>query len=94
MWQTISHFVMTWLDPIGVVIGLLVALPVIWTWWEVVFGEKRQRRRWFDEVRKKPGSRPAILIVDLLPGKDIVNSVERFRTSQPGLRNIPSCRIF
>ncbi len=94
MWQTVTDFVMTWLDPIGVVIGLLVTLPVFWTWYEVVVGERRRRRRWFNETRRHAGQRPAILIVDLLPDRDIRISVEHFRTAYPPLRAIPDDRIF
>ncbi|MCX8049876.1 MAG: hypothetical protein N3A55_09530 [Methylohalobius sp.] len=94
MLQAVLQFIMTWLDPIGVVVGLILAVPVFWTWYEVIFGERRRRRRWFEEVRWHVGARPAILIVDLLPGKDICASVERFRMSQEELRDIPKDRIF
>ncbi|XSG85165.1 MAG: SAVED domain-containing protein [Methylohalobius sp. ZOD2] len=94
MWQPISTFIMDWLDPIGVVWGLVVTLPVIWTWYEVVFGERRRRRRWFEQIRRTPGERPALLIVDLLEDKDIRPSVERFRAGREGLRDIPADRIF
>ncbi len=94
MWQTLSGFIMTWLDPIGVVLSLVVTIPVFWTWYEVIFGERRRRRKWFQEVRGQKGERPAILIVDLLPGKDIRASVERFRAHQPLLQTIPKDRIF
>lgn len=94
MWQNLSNFVMTWLDPIGVVIGLTVTLPVFWTWYEIVLGERRRRRRWFHELREEPGERPAILIVDLLPGRDIQASVEKFRAADPRLASVPADRIF
>ena len=58
MWQAISDFVMTWLDPVSVVLGLIVTLPVFWTWHAVVFGERRRRQRWFRQIQKQPGQRP------------------------------------
>lgn len=94
MWEQITDPIMTYLDPVGVVIGVLIAIPVMLTWWEVSFGRRRQQRRWFQEIRRRPGERPSILILDLLAGKDIRASVEHFRQRQPGLREIPEERLF
>lgn len=88
-----KDWIMTVLDPIGVVIGLIIAVPVFWTWIDVVFGERRRRRRRFREVRRQPGQRPAILIVDLLTGRDIRLAVERYRAAHPDLNEIPPERI-
>ncbi len=90
----IRDFVMTWLDPVGIVIGLGVAVPVFWTWYEVVFGRGWRRRRWYREIRTRPGDRPAILIVDLLAEKDIRASVEQFRQYHELLREVPEDRVF
>ncbi len=84
---------MTWLDPVGVVIGLLIAVPVLWTWYEIVVGKRRRERRWYREAGRRPGQRPAILIVDLLTGKNIRTSVEHFRQGHEALRQIPADRI-
>lgn len=89
----IREWVMAWLDPIGVVLGVLIAVPVVWTWWDVVIGDRRRRRRWFREAGRAPGDVPAILIVDLLPGKDIGAAVERFRRRQEGLREVAPERV-
>jgi len=86
-------FIANWLDPIGVVLGLLALVPIVWTWWDVVFGRRRQERRWFADIRRQPGERPAILIVDLLPGKDVRAAVEQFRRQQPALAAIPDDRV-
>jgi hypothetical protein len=94
MWGPLNDFVMTYLDPVGVVVGVLIAVPVILTWWEVTLGRRRQQRRWFREIRRRPGERPSILILDLLAGKDIRASVEHFRQRQRGLSAIPDERIF
>jgi len=85
--------VMTWLDPVGVVLGILIAIPVVWTWWDVVVGDRRRRRRWFREASRAPGRRPAILIVDLLPGKDVRTVVENFRSQEESLRGVPVERV-
>lgn len=86
-------FIMNWLDPIGVVVGLVISVPVFWTWWDVVFGRRRRERRWFYEIRRTPGNRPGILIVDLLVGKDVRPAVERYRQQVSELQAIPEERI-
>jgi hypothetical protein len=83
-----------YIDPFGIVIGILVAIPIFWTWWEVTLGRKRLRSRWITQVRESPGTRPAILVVDLLTGKNIMASVERYRSSVEGLKVVPPDRIF
>ncbi len=82
------------LDPIGVVVGLIVTIPIFWTWWEITLGRKRRRKIWFDQVRRSTGSRPAILVIDLLPGKNIRTSVELFRKNHEFLKLVPDDRIF
>jgi hypothetical protein len=94
MWQEFSAFVMTFVDPIGVVVGILIAVPVFWTWYEVTLGQRRQRRRLYRELRGNPGVRPGILILDLLPGKDVCPAVERFRQTDEALKLIPTERHF
>lgn len=86
-------FITEVLDPLGIVLGLLALVPLFWTWWEVVIGRRRRERRWFAEIRRQPGERPALLIVDLLPGKEIRASVENFRLGQPALVDIAEDRI-
>ena len=86
-------FIGDWLDPLATVLGLLALVPIVWTWWDVAFGRRRRERRWFAEIRRSPGERPAILIVDLLPGRDVHAAVENFRRSAPELAKIPDERI-
>jgi hypothetical protein len=101
MWQSLtdflrslSEFIATYLDPIGIVLGLLITIPVVLTWWEVSFGRRRRERRWFREFSKRPGAYPAILIVDLRSGIDVKSSVERFRKGRDELRDIQPERVF
>ncbi|MCG6940638.1 MAG: hypothetical protein LJE69_05245 [Thiohalocapsa sp.] len=49
MWQPVSGFINAYLDPIGIVLGLVITFPVIWTWWEVSLGRRRRERRRFRE---------------------------------------------
>ena len=63
--DALRAFIADWLDPLGIVLGLIALVPIFWTWWDVVFGRRRRQRRWFAEISRRPGERPAILIVDL-----------------------------
>jgi hypothetical protein len=94
MMDAIRAFISNWLDPIGVVLGLIALVPIFWTWLDVVWGRRRRQRRWLLEVRRDPGVRPAILIVDLLPGKDVRAQVEHCVANDETLRQIPSDRRF
>ena len=92
--NTLLQFIRDVLDPIGVVVGLIVAVPIFWTWWQVVFGEPRRLRRWHREAREQVGLRPAILIVDLLPGKNISTQAQHFIAQHEALKQIPQDRHF
>lgn len=74
-------FIATWLDPISVLVGLIISVPVIWTWYDVVWGRRRLYRRWFKESCREVGKRPAILVMDLLSGKDISAQVSHYLAS-------------
>lgn len=91
--DALRAFIAFWLDPIGIVLGLVALVPIFWTWWDVIFGRRRRERRRFADIARRPGERPAILIVDLLPGKDVRAAVENFRRRDPALAAIPGERI-
>lgn len=81
------------LDKAGVVLGWVLAVPVFGTWWQVTLGTRRDRRRLWRQFRERPGQHPAILVVDLLPGKNILAAVERERQRMEELRDLPDERI-
>lgn len=87
-------FIMDWLDPIGVVVGLLIAIPVFWTWYDVVWGRRRHRRRMFRQALADAGIRPAVLVVDLLPGREVHTQVAHFLAGVQELADIPPERQF
>lgn len=91
--DALRAFIAAWLDPLATVLGLLALVPIVWTWWDLVFGRRRRERRWFAEISRRPGERPAILIVDLLQGKDVHAAVENFRRRDPALAAIPDDRV-
>ena len=82
------------LNPISIWLSVIVSVPIFWTWWDLVIGRRYRHRRWQDEVSRQAGSRPAILIVDLLPKKNIRAAVEHFRAGYDDLRAIPEEHIF
>jgi hypothetical protein len=94
LWQQFTAFVEVYLNPIGVVIGIVVAVPIFWTWWDLTMGRRFRHRRWRRAASREPGLRPAILIVDLLPNKDVRTAVEHFRAGSDALRAIPEQQVF
>lgn len=88
------QFIDKYLDPIGIVMGLLMAIPVLWTWYELVFGRRRRHQQYLAAIRKAPGERPAVLIIDLLPGRDIRVAVENYCHQSEKLREVSRQRTF
>jgi hypothetical protein len=85
------HGVITNIDPY---LGILAFVPILLTFSEVWFGRRRRHQKWLQEIIKNPGGRPAILVVDILPGREIAASVEVFRQQSDALKAIPQERIF
>ena len=91
--DTVLHIIHTWLDPVSIVFGIILAVPVFATWYTVTLGEKRRRRRWFREAMRQPGNRPGLLVIDLLPGKDVGVMVEQYRQQHEALKAMPRERM-
>lgn len=94
LWDSFVHLTAGYADPIGTWLGILLAIPILGTWYQVTIGKKRRHRIWVNQIRKATGERPAILIVDLLEGKSLLSSVERFRQGNDQLKMIPNERLF
>ena len=92
--NALLDFINNTLGPISIVVGLVVTIPIFWTWWQVVFGERRRLRRWHREAREDMGLRPAILIIDLLPGKNIAAQAQHFIAQHEALKSVPQDRHF
>lgn len=82
-----------WADRASIVFGILLAVPVFWTWWQIVFGGRRQRRRWLQDVTRQPGERPGVLIVDPLSGKNIETGERAHPAADPRLKAVSDDRI-
>jgi hypothetical protein len=88
------EFTMSYLDPLGVWVSLACAIPIFWIWIDILLGKRRRHKKWLQQIRKNPGNKPAVLIVDFLQGKNISASVEKFINGTAGLDSIPDNRKF
>lgn len=66
------------LDPIGVWVGLVISIPVFWTWWSLTWGKDRQIKIWLKKAKQGAGSNPAVLIVDLLANTEMKPQVIQY----------------
>lgn len=99
MLEIINSFTNDYLNPISTWIGIATSIPIVWTWYDVVWGQqsglpRSRHRRWLKEVRQRCDALPYILIVDLLPGKNVRTAVEHFLSHNPALHEIPPERVF
>ena len=85
------HSAFQFIDPY---FGVLATFPIVLTFWEIWFGRRRRHKRILRDIRSNPGSRPAALIVDILPGKEIHAQVENYLQSSDQLKAIPEDRVF
>lgn len=91
-WFTlIIEYYNKWIDPVQ---GFILGIPVFWTWGVVVFGKKRRYKKWLQTNVADVGSRPVILGVDALPGKDMKASVQHFCQEDEKLSTIPEEQQF
>lgn len=82
MWQ--------WLDRAGIVIGLIVSAPVFYSAW-AIWDQRKKKKRQLKEIRKKPGNRPSVLIIDVRkPGSaSIQPQVENWLRSNDKFKGLP-----
>lgn len=94
MIEAINKFIADVLNPISIVIGIVLAIPIFWTWYDVIFGRKKAQRIIEEEIKSRPGKRPSILVVDFKPDSDILNQVLHARQHEELLINVPDDRVF
>lgn len=94
MLDLVVTFITQYIGSISSWITVITFVPILWIWYDMTFGRRRRHTQWLAAVRRQPGTRPAILIADLLAGKDVRAAVDRFRAKDPTLDAIPDERIF
>jgi hypothetical protein len=45
-WPSFVTFTNDYLDPLGIWLGLILAVPIFGTWYQVTVGKQRRHRRW------------------------------------------------
>ncbi len=79
---------------VGPILGLILSVPVVWTWVVVAFGKRRRYKKWSEAHRRDIGSRPVILGVDALPTQNMKAAVLCFLEDDQRLNVIPEERRF
>jgi len=74
MIPAMKTWVMTYLDPLGIIIGLIVAIPVFWSWW-ILLGNQRRQQKLVEHIKKTTGDRPCALAISV-GSNDIANQVQ------------------
>jgi len=74
-----ASFITEYLDPFGIVIGLLVAIPVFWSWL-ILMGSRRRQKQLIKSIQNSQGERPIALVVNVGQG-DASNQVRAYIAS-------------
>lgn len=94
MIAALNKFITDVLNPFGVVLGIIVSLPIFWTWYEVIYGRKKRQRIYVKKIKQQHGALPSILVVDFKHDADIYNQFLRARQQEERLKDVPDNRIF
>lgn len=82
------------LDKFSIVLSIVLAIPVIWTWCELM-GRRKRRKQWMQDMQRTGGQRPSILVIDYLRGeKEMRASLESYRNKEQVLREIKEDMVF
>lgn len=86
----LSNWITEYLDGIGIILGIISAIPIFWTWYSITIGQKRKERQWTkNAIENIHGKIQCVLIIDLLPNKDIKTPVCRYLKQNEYLKDIP-----
>ena len=91
MWANLSYFISTYLDPIGIVVGLGLAIPVFWSW-AILLGNRRRQREALENIINTTGDRPSALVISIGPG-DVTNQVQAYLNDQDMQMKVESLQI-
>lgn len=83
------------IDQIGIVVGLITAVPVFYSAW-ALWDDRKDNKRKLEAVRKKPGKKPTVLIIDVVKRdlQPIQAQVENWLLQQDDLKNIQPNSIY
>lgn len=86
-----SNWITKYFDGIGIVLGIVSAVPIFWTWYSLTWGQKRKEKAWTKSaIQNIHGKIHGVLIVDLLLGTDIKTQVTRYLKQNEQLKDTPS----
>lgn len=72
------------------VVGIISAIPIFWTLYEVKWGRKRKHEIWYDQAVKGTNA-DIVLVVDLLANSDMRTQVRQYLATQN--HNVPDDRF-
>jgi hypothetical protein len=86
----VSDWITKYFDGIAIILGIISAVPIFWTWYSLTLGQKRKERQWTkNAIQNIHGKIQCVLIIDLLPNKDIKTPVLRYLKQNEQLKDIP-----
>ena len=84
--QAFKHAIDTYLDRLGIVVGLILAVLIFGNWREFTIGRRRRERRLLQDIRRRPGKWPGSLILQLLLGRSMRPAVKQYPPADPASR--------
>lgn len=89
-----SGDIWVFMDRIGIVVGLIVSVPVFWSFF-ILLSIKRKREVILGRIRQTVGNRPAVLIVDVIKpdGESIRAQVEHWIRDREEFTDIDPSKI-
>lgn len=79
-----------WASDFGTVVGIAASIPIFWTWYEVIWGQKRRHVNWYEKARAGT-SADIVLVVDLLPNSHMRSQVRQHLANEK--REVPDERF-
>lgn len=87
----------TWLllDHIGIIIGIVMFVPVLYSAW-ALWRERRRKRQYIEKIKSSPGNRPSVLIVEVKkPDTESMRAqVQNYLSSQTPEIIVPDEAVF
>ena len=62
------NFLWDWIQNVEAFIGVILAIPVFWSWY-ILLGNKRRQKQLIKSLEVATGDRPIAISIDLMPGE-------------------------